>query len=53
MTARALTREAIAVSTPSNYAAAGGGFLNAISRLRTLGLVEGRGELRAADALVG
>ncbi len=41
------------VASAAGYAADGGGFNNAISRLRTLELVEGRGELRACDALFG
>lgn len=35
----------------AGYEPTGGGFNNALSRLRTLALIEGRGELRATDAL--
>lgn len=44
-----LSKEDVAVE--AGYTAAGGGFNNAISRLRTLELVSGRGTLRASDAL--
>jgi uncharacterized protein len=47
----ALTKEQVAERTPSRYAPDGGGFGNALSRLRTLELVSGRGELRASDDL--
>ena len=39
------------LATAAGYEASGGGFNNALSRLRTLGLIEGRGELRLAEAL--
>jgi len=39
------------VGTGTGYAANGGGFNNALSRLRTLQLIEGRSELQAAEAL--
>lgn len=42
-----MTKEAVADMT--GYQASGGGFNNAISRLRTLELISGRGELRAAE----
>jgi hypothetical protein len=45
----ALTREEVAVK--AGYEANGGGFNNALGRLRTLELVEGRGEIRARDNL--
>lgn len=45
----ALTKEDVAAQ--AGYAADGGGFNNAISRLRTLELVSGRGELKASDDL--
>lgn len=45
----ALTKEQVAEAT--GYSADGGGFNNALSRLRTLELIEGRSELRAAEAL--
>lgn len=35
----------------TEYSATSGGFRNALSRLRTLGLAEGRGELRVANEL--
>lgn len=37
----------------AGYQPNGGGFNNALSRLRTLELIEGRGELRASDCLFG
>lgn len=43
------TKEEIAEAT--GYAESGGGFNNAVSRLRTLELIDGRGELRASDDL--
>ena len=45
----ALTKEEVAVKT--GYEANGGGFNNALGRLRTLELVQGRGELQASDNL--
>ncbi len=45
----ALTKEEIAAR--AGYEPNGGGFNNALSRLRTLELVQGRGELRASDNL--
>jgi uncharacterized protein len=39
------------VAAKAGYEANGGGFNNAVSRLRTLELIEGRGELRASDSL--
>ena len=44
-----LTKEEVAVK--AGYEANGGGFNNALGRLRTLELVHGRGELRASDNL--
>jgi hypothetical protein len=44
---RALTKEAIAEKT--GYEATGGGFQNALGRLRTLELVVGRAEIRAVE----
>ena len=44
-----ITTEALAAAT--GYEASGGAFRNPLSRLRTLDLVDGRGELRAADEL--
>lgn len=39
------------VAEATDYEAAGGGFRGAISKLRTLGLIEGSADLRAADSL--
>jgi uncharacterized protein len=44
-----LTKAEVAVK--AGYEANGGGFNNALGRLRTLELVQGRGELRASDDL--
>jgi hypothetical protein len=44
-----LTKEEVA--TAAGYAADGGGFNNALSRLRTLELIAGRGELRLTAEL--
>ena len=46
---RAMTPHSVAQL--ANYDAAGGGFRNALSRLRTLMLISGRGELVASDEL--
>lgn len=46
---RQLTKEELAQR--AGYEAAGGGFNNALSRLRTLELIGGRGELRASEDL--
>lgn len=46
-----LTKDEVAAE--AGYAASGGGFNNALSRLRTLELIEGRGDLRIADELMG
>ena len=45
----ALAKEELAART--GYAPTGGGFANALGRLRTLQLVDGRGELRADETL--
>lgn len=45
----ALSKEEVAAAT--GYEAKGGGFNNALSRLRTLELISGRGELKASDDL--
>jgi hypothetical protein len=45
----ALPKEEVAVKT--GYEANGGGFNNALGRLRTLELVQGRGEIKASDNL--
>jgi hypothetical protein len=39
------------VAAKAGYEANGGGFNNALGRLRTLELVQGRGKLRASDNL--
>jgi uncharacterized protein len=39
------------VAAKAGYEASGGGFNNALGRLRTLDLVQGRGDLRANDNL--
>jgi len=44
-----LTKEEVAIK--AGYEANGGGFNNALGRLRTLELVEGRGEIKASDNL--
>jgi hypothetical protein len=41
------------VAERTGYEASGGGFGNALSRLRTLELIEGRGEMRATDEIGG
>lgn len=41
------------VAERAGYEAGGGGFGNALSRLRTLELISGRGELRASEDLFG
>ena len=46
---RMMTKEQIAEAT--TYEVNGGGFLNALSRLRTLGLIEGRSELQLVQDL--
>jgi hypothetical protein len=45
----ALNKEEITART--GYEANGGGFNNALGRLRTVELVEGRGDLKASDNL--
>jgi hypothetical protein len=45
----ALSKEELAAKT--GYEANGGGFNNALGRLRTLELVQGRGEIGASDNL--
>lgn len=39
------------LATSAGYAASGGGFNNALSRLRTLELIEGRGDIRLSNDL--
>jgi len=48
---QSFTREELAEQ--AGYDADGGGFRNALSRLRTLELVTGRGELQASEDLFG
>lgn len=48
---KALDKAALAAR--AGYEANGGGFNNALSRLRTLELISGRGELRASEDLFG
>ena len=45
----ALTKEEVAAK--AGYEANGGGFNNALGRLRTLELVQGRGEIKVTDNL--
>lgn len=45
----ALTKEEVAVK--AGYEANGGGFRNALGRLRTLELIQGRGEIKASENL--
>jgi hypothetical protein len=47
---RALSKEEIGAAT--EYEPTGGGFNNALSRLRTLGLIEGKGEIRVSPTLL-
>jgi len=47
----AITAEDIAARTNPPYEPKGGGFNGALSKLRTLGLITGRGELRASEEL--
>jgi uncharacterized protein len=46
---RALSKDALGAAT--GYEPSGGGFNNALGRLRTLELIEGRGEVKASDVL--
>lgn len=46
-----LTKERVAID--AGYKADGGGFGNALSKLRTLELIEGKAKLKASDALQG
>lgn len=48
---RAVSKEELADA--AGYEASGGGFNNALSRLRTLELITGRGEIKASDDLFG
>jgi uncharacterized protein len=50
---RAMTKENIAAACQPPYEEAGGGFNNALSRLRTLGIIEGRGEINLTEQLRG
>jgi len=46
---RAISKEELGVAT--GYESSGGGFNNALSRLRTLELIQGRGEIRMSEEL--
>jgi hypothetical protein len=46
-----MSKEAVALE--AGYEPTGGGLNNALSRLRTLELISGRGELRASPELFG
>ena len=48
-----LTKEEIARRTVTGYAANGGGFGNALGRLRTLELIQGHGRMRLNPELFG
>ena len=41
------------LAAATDYEPTGGAFRNPLGRLRTLGLVSGRGDVRAAEQLVG
>ena len=41
------------IAAETGYEANGGGFNNALGRLRTLELIEGRGEIRISGNLIG
>jgi hypothetical protein len=46
-----LTKEEIAERTPSHYEPTGGGFNNQLGTLRTIGIVEGYGQIRLCEEL--
>lgn len=48
---RALTKEQVAAATEPPYEPSGGRFNNILGKLRTLGLIEGRGDIRASEDL--
>lgn len=48
---RSMSKEEIAVNCVPPYEPNGGGFNNALSRLRTLGVIEGKGDIRLAEQL--
>ena len=50
---RALSKEDIAAKCDPPYEPGGGGFNNALSRLRTLGIIEGRSEIELTEQLRG
>jgi hypothetical protein len=50
---RAMSKEDVAAKCDPPYEAGGGGFNNALSRLRTLGIVEGRSEIMLTEQLRG
>jgi hypothetical protein len=47
-----LSADEIAARTESEYSASGGGFRNALGKLRSLELIEGRGSMRASPDLM-
>lgn len=50
---RAMTKEDVAENCDPPYESAGGGFNNALSRLRTLGIIEGKSEINLTEQLRG
>jgi hypothetical protein len=48
-----MTKERVAASCAPPYEPGGGGFNNALSRLRTLGLIDGKGEVELSEQLRG
>jgi hypothetical protein len=48
-----ITPAQIGAATNPPYESTGGTFKNAVGKLRTLGLIEGRGDIRASDHLFG
>jgi DNA helicase HerA-like ATPase len=50
---RAMSKEDVAANCDPPYEAGGGGFNNALSRLRTLGIIEGRSEINLTEQLRG
>ncbi len=49
----ALTKEDVAARCDPPYEPGGGGFNNALSRLRTLGIIEGKSEITLTEQLRG
>ena len=50
-TGRAMTKEDVAAACVPQYEPYGGSFNNAIGRLRTLGIIEGKNEIRLTEQL--